>query len=136
MKTYEVTIVHDLDSREETKHLVNNSSAYEAVKEVLNNSYKISNTGDYVEKLEDGRLFMKTNSISVEKVENVEILKEWNMLGMYCFNTKDDEFSVEFKDNSMTIRNKDQSINETLPRDRYVGGVKDETTIQNFLNAL
>ena len=66
----------------------------------------------------------------------MNILTEHSMLGEWVIATTQDEYSVEFRDNDMTIRNKDQSSIEILPRDRSFDGVKDRDTVLDYIKSL
>ena len=63
-----------------------------------------------------------------------EIIKEWNNLGLYYFQTKNGVYNVEFADNQMTIRNDNGEVVKILKRDRSIGGVSDRVIISEFLS--
>ena len=66
------------------------------------------------------------------KIEEL-ILRQWNYLGLYYFQTKNGIYNVEFTDDTMTIRNNDGECIETLIRDRNIGGISDRDILDNFI---
>ena len=65
--------------------------------------------------------------------EGGEIIKQWNYLGLYYFQTKNGTYNVEFTDDTMTIRRDNGETVVVLRRDRNKGGMSDGETLDNFL---
>lgn len=65
--------------------------------------------------------------------EGGEIIKQWNYLGLYYFQTKNGTYNVEFTDDTMTMRRDNGETVVVLRRDRNKGGMSDEEKLNNFL---
>ena len=67
-------------------------------------------------------------------MENLKITKEKNYLGIYFFESNKGNFNVEFFYKELIIRNENGKVEIILKRDRKIGGITTQKTIENYFN--